>query len=65
MTTAIAFAAGSETLEWIDLRVFALNTTARALYRDLGFVEIGTVVDRCRIGDTSIDDVLMTLPLSK
>ncbi len=53
-----------ESLEWIDLKVFAHNTPARSLYRELGFVDIGVVRDRFRIGGQSIDDVIMTLDLS-
>jgi RimJ/RimL family protein N-acetyltransferase len=64
MNTAIEFAHDSRILMWIDLRVFAHNTAAHALYRSLGFVEIGTVPDRFRIEGESIDDILMTLRLS-
>ncbi len=61
MTAAIEFARGLETLAWIDLRVFAHNEAGRALYRDLGFVEVGTLVDRFRVEAQTIDDVIMTL----
>ena len=61
MQVAIDFALGAATLDWLDLKVFAHNTPARALYRSLGFEEIGTVIDRFRIGGVSVDDVLMTL----
>jgi len=64
MATAIEFAAATKSLEWIDLKVFAHNTPARSLYGELGFVEIGVVRDRFRIGGQSIDDVIMTLDLS-
>lgn len=63
MTTAMEFAEASGSLAWIDLRVFAHNVPARALYRALGFEEIGTIADRFRIGGTSVDDVMMTLRL--
>jgi RimJ/RimL family protein N-acetyltransferase len=63
MQTAIEFARDAETLSWVDLRVFAHNAAGRALYRSLGFVEIGTLVDRFRIEGQRIDDVLMTLRL--
>ena len=43
---AIEFARGVGTLEWIDLGVFAHNAVARALYRSVGFREIGTTLDR-------------------
>lgn len=65
MQTAIEFTRRSPTLAWLDLRVFAHNTQARALYSDLGFVEQGTVVDRFRIGAESLDDVIMTLDVSR
>ena len=64
MATAIEFAAATKALEWIDLKVFAHNTPARNLYQALGFVEVGAVRDRFRIGGQSIDDVLMTLDLA-
>lgn len=65
MTTAIGFAAGAKPLAWIDLSVFAHNMAARHLYRRTGFVEIGTRRDRFRIGGQPVDDILMTLELSK
>ncbi len=61
MAAAIGFARGVEALAWIDLQVFAHNAPGRALYLDLGFVEVGTVVDRFRIEAQSVDDVIMTL----
>ena len=64
MDTAIAFARDVDTLAWVDLRVFAHNSTARALYRTLGFVEVGILVDRFRIDDGQVDDVIMTLTVS-
>lgn len=65
MQQAIDFARGADTVHWLDLKVFAHNTPARALYRSLGFEEIGTVTDRFRIEGTRIDDVLMTLDVSR
>ena len=61
MHTAITFARGIDSLEWIELRVFAHNEGTRALYRSLGFEEVATITDRFRIGGMQIDDVLMTL----
>ena len=61
METAIEFARGVETLAWVDLRVFAHNAPGRALYRSVGFVEVGTLADRFRIDGQSIGDVMMTL----
>ncbi len=63
MQAAIEFVAESDELDWIDLRVFAHNKNARALYRSLGFVEQATYADWIRINDESIDDVTMVLDL--
>lgn len=64
MGVAIDFARDADTIDWVDLRVFGHNAPARALYRSLGFREIGTLTDRFRIGDAVVDDVLMTLDVS-
>ncbi len=64
MATAIEFARCVDTLAWIDLRVFGHNAAGRALYRGLGFAEIGTLVDRFRIDGETIDDVIMTLSVA-
>jgi len=61
METAMEFTRGTDTLSWIDLRVFAHNAAARALYEKLGFSEVGTLVDRFRMDGQMIDDVIMTL----
>ena len=63
MQTAIAFAQAQDGLSWLDLMVFGHNTPARTLYESLGFVQTGIKTDCFRIGDTSIDDVYMSLPL--
>ncbi len=63
MAAAIDYARGVETLAWIDLRVFAHNAAGRALYRALGFIEVGTVVDRFRIDAQTVDDVIMVLKI--
>jgi GNAT superfamily N-acetyltransferase len=62
LATAIAWARTAE-LAWIDLGVFAHNHRARALYRSVGFVEIGTTRDRFRVAGVAIDDVAMALAL--
>ena len=61
MEAAIEFAREAETLTWLDLRVFGHNLPAMALYRCLGFSEIGKVEDRFRVEGQVIDDLLMTL----
>lgn len=65
MTKAIEYASSAKTLSWIDLRVFSHNAAGRALYQSLGFVEIGTIVDRFRIEGGAIDDVVMTLDVAR
>lgn len=50
-------------LAWIDLGVFGPNRRAQALYRKLGFIEVGRVADRFRVDGESIDDIMMTLAL--
>ena len=62
--TAIDFARTAESLAWIDLRVFAHNALARALYASLGFREVGVLTDRFRIEGEVIDDVLMVLDVA-
>jgi ribosomal protein S18 acetylase RimI-like enzyme len=60
--TAIAWARDNK-LAWIDLGVFHPNKRAQALYRKLGFVEVGVMKDRFRLDGESIDDIVMTLAL--
>jgi ribosomal protein S18 acetylase RimI-like enzyme len=64
LRAAIAFAREAG-IAWIDLRVFAHNTPAFALYRKLGFVEIGRSMDRFRIGATSFEEVAMALAVDR
>ncbi|MCP5356519.1 MAG: GNAT family N-acetyltransferase [Pseudomonadales bacterium] len=63
MQTAIDFVRAQPTLVWLDLMVFGHNTRARRLYESLGFVQTGVKTDCFRIGDTSIDDIYMSLRL--
>lgn len=65
MQTAIEFVREAPEVCWLDLRVFAHNHAARALYSALGFQEVGTVIDRFRIDGQSIDDVIMTLDVRR
>jgi ribosomal protein S18 acetylase RimI-like enzyme len=62
LAAAIAWARNAE-LSWIDLGVFAHNERARALYRAVGFIEVGTTRDRFRVEGVAIDDVAMVLAL--
>ena len=61
MHTAITGAQEIPYLAYIDLRVFAGNPRARALYQKLGFVEVGYVLDAFRFPEGAVDDVLMVL----
>ncbi len=45
----------------VELRVFATNGPAQALYRDLGYVVEGRLRDEFRINDEFVDDVFMSL----
>ena len=62
LKTAIDWARANR-LAWLDLGVFAHNAVARALYRSLGFVEVGYVKDQFRVDGAVIDDVQMALAL--
>jgi len=64
LRAAIAWATGQPTIDWIDLGVFSDNPGARALYRRMGFSEIGTTHDRFRVDGVSLDDTSMTLDVS-
>lgn len=65
MNTAIDFVRNEDSIEWLDLMVFGHNKNAQALYKSCGFTEIGTVIDRFRIGELKIDDVMMTLKVTQ
>ncbi len=63
---AVAWAREEAGLAWIDLGVFASNARARALYRRMGFVELGLRRDAFRIdAGLAVDDVLMSLDLRR
>lgn len=62
MRAAIDWARGAG-LAWMDLGVFHGNEPAIALYRKLGFVEVGRSPDRFRVGEASLTDISMTLQL--
>ena len=61
MQAAINFVKASPGIDHIELRVFANNTPAVALYKKMGFKEVGTLKDRFRIQGQSIDDTVMVL----
>jgi len=64
METAISFAVNESQLSWIDLRVFAHNTSGINLYRSMGFQETGRCIDQFRIEGETIEDVSMSLEVS-
>ncbi len=63
MGVALSWARATKNLEWMDLGGFAANLPAIALYRELGFTEVGRVSDKFRVNGASVDDVSMTLKL--
>ena len=65
METAIDFVREIDSIDWLDLMVFAHNRPARKLYAALGFEEISYTKDLFRIGTDSIDDLTMTLNVSR
>lgn len=63
LSIALKFAKGLNSIDWIDLDVFAENKAAIALYRKFGFQNTGIVPDRLRVDQQSIDDIQMSLDL--
>lgn len=63
MQELISFARGTGKLKVVHLSVQAGNERARALYKKLGFEEIGVYRDAIRINGKSYDSVLMNLYL--
>jgi len=61
---AIDLCRETESLDWLDLKVFRHNNNAIALYLSFGFSEVGTLVDRFRIDGVSVEDVIMTLSVT-
>lgn len=51
------------TLAWIELYVFTHNAPALALYRAMGFREVGTTEDLFRVHGQSVSDTHMVLRL--
>lgn len=60
LSQALEWCAQQSGIDWMELRVFANNEPAIALYKSLGFNEDGRVPDMFRIHGTSIDDVYMS-----
>jgi ribosomal protein S18 acetylase RimI-like enzyme len=64
MNTAIDFARSIPLIDWVDLGVFSGNERAKGLYDRLGFQEVGRREDAFRIGEVSVTDILMALPVT-
>jgi len=58
--TALAWAAATPPLEWVDLDVLSVNLAARRLYERAGFVVTGEVPDLYRIDGESHGSVMMS-----
>jgi ribosomal protein S18 acetylase RimI-like enzyme len=56
---AIDWAKAQGSIDWIDLYVFTHNKPALALYRAMGFQEVGTTEDLFRVQGTSVSDTHM------
>ncbi len=65
MDAALTWARHEPSLAWLELSVFSHNERARKLYRQHGFEEVSLVRDAYRVGDKSIDDVMMVLALTR
>lgn len=63
MHTAIDWAKMQDSLEYIQLFVFAHNTPALTLYKKFGFVQDGYTADAFRVFGKSVDDISMVLKL--
>ena len=57
----LSWARDQDSIDWIDLGVFATNEVARTLYTDAGFEVIAQTPDRFRVCENSVTDVRMTL----
>lgn len=56
---ALDWAKAQGSIDWIDLYVFTHNKAALALYRSMGFREVGTTEDLFRVHGTSVSDTHM------
>ena len=59
--TMVAWARSQIVLSWIDLGVFEDNPRAHALYKRLGFKELGRRPDAYRVDGKVLDDIMMSL----
>lgn len=60
---ALGWAKAQGTIDWVDLYVFTHNKPALALYRSMGFSEVGTTEDLFRVHGESVSDTHMVLRL--
>lgn len=60
---ALDWAKAQNSLDWVDLYAFTHNAPARALYRAIGFREVGTTEDLFRVDGVSVSDTHMVLRL--
>ncbi|HEX5688311.1 MAG TPA: GNAT family N-acetyltransferase [Ideonella sp.] len=63
VVTACRWARSEANIDYVDLQVLSNNTAALALYRAMGFRQVGEVVDMFRIDGRSLDYTSMTLAL--
>jgi RimJ/RimL family protein N-acetyltransferase len=57
----IVWCGAQPSIDWLDLGVFADNLPAQALFRSVGFQEIGRTDDCWRIDGHRVDEISMTL----
>ena len=66
MSALIVWAEANPVLGMLELSVYACNERALRLYRQSGFIEIGTVPGRTRFNDgTTRDDIRMYRPVER
>ena len=65
LSAVLDWARSEEALSWVDLSVFAHNERALGLYERFGFTRIGCVPDAYRMDTLHIDDIQMTLALTR
>jgi RimJ/RimL family protein N-acetyltransferase len=61
--TALKWARGEKSLDWVELQVFAHNEAGLKLYQSHGFKEVGRMEDSFRVSGRKIEDLFMTLKL--